>query len=163
MKDHCFVRVPPIFLEVQYAVMAARVQCHQDAGLMRAFFVFLDAHFRDVPANQRTHEIACSAASSCTRHRSGNRARNHQAQPRQRNAGAHSGRSRSNGGHRAANAVANANAGTFSGLTAEPISRPANAAGIALVVLVVALAKLPISTDIIRFNQSNFWPLAITP
>ena len=83
---------------------------HQDATLLHAFFVFLDAFLRHVPADQRPNQPAAGSASAGTGNGCRNRAGNHQAEAWQCQGGANSGNGSRDGAQRAANGAANARA-----------------------------------------------------
>ena len=104
-------------LEVVRVLVRARRHAHQDAAVLDAFLVVLDALFRDAPADQRADDAAGRRTGAGAGDRGGKRAGDDEAEARQRDGRADGGDRRGDRAEAAADRAADA--GAFGRLRAE--------------------------------------------
>lgn len=109
--------IGPAAFDVQRVFGAARLDAHQDAAILDAFFVVLDAFFGNAGPDQRANQAAGQAASAGAGQRCGQRTGHHQADAGQDQRGADRGHAGQHGADGAANA--GAHAGAFGCLAAQ--------------------------------------------
>ena len=108
---------PPLALEVARILVGSRRHAHQDAAVLDAFLVVLDALLRNAPADQRADDAAGRRAGAGTGNGGGQRAGDDEAEPRQRDGRADRGDRRGDRADAAADRAADA--GAFGRLGAE--------------------------------------------